>query len=123
MGQPREAVDVLRRSMRLSPSDPMRFRTQTALGWAFVLLEEFDRAIEEGQRALESNPNYTATYRLLASELARAGRVDEARDMVGRLFVRMPNLSLLTLPERIGFKQSGKLELIIDGLRAAGFPD
>ena len=123
MGQPREAIVALQRSIRLSPRDPMHFRTQTALGYAYLSLEEFDEAIMWGRRALESNPNYNPTYRLLASALAHAGRLDEARDMVERLSALMPNVSLLALPEWTVFKQSGKLDLIIDGLRAAGFPE
>jgi len=101
----------------------MNFRTEVALAWAYFLSEDFDQAIIRGRRALESNPNYTATYRLLGSALAHAGRLDEARDMVERLSRLMPNLSLHTLPERIGFNQSGKLDLIVEGLRIAGLPE
>jgi adenylate cyclase len=123
IGHAREAVEALQRSIRLSPRDPMLYRTQAALSCAHLLLGEFEDAITWGRRAVEGNPNYTVTYRPLASALAHAGRVDEARDVVARLSKLVPDLSIRTLPEQIVFKHSGRLDLILDGLRKAGVPE
>jgi tetratricopeptide (TPR) repeat protein len=123
MGRPREAIAALQRAMRLSPRDPMHFRTQAALTCAYLFLEDFEEAIRCGEMALEANPNYTPTYRLLASALAHAGRVDEAKEVIRRFSTLMPDLTIPVLPEWTLFKQSGKLDLMIDGLRAAGFPE
>jgi adenylate cyclase len=123
MGFPQEAVDALHRSMRLSPRDPMLFRAQSALAYAHFLLKEFDEAIAAGRRAIESNPNYTVPYRTVASALAHAGRIDEARGLIARLAVLVPDLSLSTLPELVVYKHSGGLDLILEGLRMAGVPE
>jgi adenylate cyclase len=123
MGRPREAVDALHRSMRLSPRDPMLFRAQGALAYAHFLLREFEQAITAGKQAIESNPNYTVPYRAVASALAHTGRIDEAREMIARLTVLVPDLSLSTLPEVVVFRHSGGLDLILEGLRMAGVPE
>jgi TolB-like protein/Flp pilus assembly protein TadD len=122
-GQAREAVEALQRSLRLSPRDPLLFRTQAALAYAYLLLERFDDAILWGRRAIEGNSNYTVSYRPLASALAYADRLDEARDVIARLRVLVPDLSLRTLPEMVVYKKSGRLDFILDGLRRAGVPE
>jgi adenylate cyclase len=123
LGQPREAIEALERSIRLSPRDPALFRAEAALAYAHLLLGEFHEAITWGRRAIEGNPNYTVTYRALASALAHAGQLDEAGAVVARLTALVPDLSLRGLPEVTVFKHSGRLELILDGLRKAGLPE
>lgn len=123
LGQPREAVEALNRSIRLSPRDRMLFRAEAALAYAHLLLREFDEAVAWGWRALEGNPNYTVTYRALGSALAHAGRADEAKTIIARLLKLAPDLSISTLPEQIVFKHSGGLDLVLNGLRAAGLPE
>jgi adenylate cyclase len=122
-GQPRQAIEALRRSIRLSPRDPMLYRPQAALSFAHLMLEEFDEAIAWGRRALEENPNYTVTYRPLACALAHTGRLEEARGVVRRLSALVPGLSLRGLVENEVFRHSGRLDFILDGLRTAGIPE
>jgi adenylate cyclase len=122
-GQPREAVAALQRSIRLSPRDPMLYRAQAALSVAYLFLGELDEAIAAARKALEANPNYTVTYRALAAAYAHAGRLDEARSTVERLTVVVPGISLRGLPEWVVFRQSGRLDYMLDGLRRAGFPE
>jgi len=123
LGQPREALEALGRAIRLSPRDRMLFRTEAALAWSHLMLKEFEEAIAWGYRALEGNPNYTVAHRALAAALALVGRRDEANGIVQRLGALTPDLSLASLPEHIVFKHSGRLDLILGGLRAAGVPD
>jgi adenylate cyclase len=123
LGQPRQAIEALERSIRLSPRDPALFRAQAALAYAHLLLGEFDEAITWGRRAVEGNANYTVAYRALASALAHAGRLVEAQAIVAHLSVLVPELSLTTLPEVTVFKHSGGLDIIIEGLRKAGVPE
>jgi adenylate cyclase len=101
----------------------MLFRAHAALAYAHFLLKEFDEAIAAGRRAIESNPNYTVPYRTVASALAYTGRTDEARGLIARLAVLVPDLSLSTLPELVVYKHSGGLDLILEGLRIAGVPE
>jgi hypothetical protein len=86
-------------------------------------LGEFDEAVMWGQRSVEGNSNYTVAYRALASALANAGRVVEARAVVERLSALTPDLSLRALAEATVFKHSGRLEIVLNGLRKAGVPN
>jgi adenylate cyclase len=123
MGQPREGIEALHRSIRLSPRDPLLFRTYSALAYAHILLGEFDAAAGAARKAIEINPNYTVSYRAGASALAHLGRLDEARDLVARLSALVPDLSLRNLAEVTVYRHSGGLDLILDGLRKAGVPE
>jgi tetratricopeptide (TPR) repeat protein len=44
---------------------------------------EIERALEEFGRLLSSHPDYTAGYFMAAQTLAKAGRTEEARKMLG----------------------------------------
>jgi adenylate cyclase len=123
LGQPRDAVTALERSIRLSPRDPTLFRAQAALACAHLFLGDLEEAILWGRRAVEGNPQYTVTYRTLISALAHAGRIEEAHAALARLAALLPNLSLRMLPEHTVFKHSGWLDCLLDGLRKAGFPE
>ena len=68
-----------------------------------------------GRRALENNPNYTPSYRVLAVALSHLGKSDEARAVGKRLLQLIPDFT--TANEKRLFRLSGKLPLILSGLR------
>ena len=123
LGRPRRGIECLERSLRLSPRDPMMYRTQAAMSYAFLLLGEIENAVAWGERAVEGNPNYMVTYRTLIAALAHADRIEDARALLARLLELVPGISIRTLAEQTVFKRSGRLEYIIEGLRKAGFPE
>lgn len=123
LGEPDEALEALERSMRLSPRDPTLFRTQAALACAHLMRGDFEHAMTLARRAIEGNPNYTVSYRMLAAAQAHAGRIQDAQATIDRLVALVPNVSLRALAEMRIFAQSGRLEMIIDGLRKAGVPE
>jgi adenylate cyclase len=117
LGQAREAIRDFERSVRLSPREVTLFRVQAGLAFAHLFLEEFEAAVMWGRRALDGNPNYTPTYRALACALAHLGRIDEARGVAARLLDLVPNFTADL--EKTLFRQSGRLPLILNGLRLA----
>ena len=123
LGQPRRGIECLERSLRLSPRDPMMYRTQAAMSYAFLLLGDLVNAVAWGERAVEGNPNYMVTYRPLIAALAHADRVEEAHARLARLLELVPGITIRTLAEQTVFQRSGKLDYILAGLRKAGFPE
>jgi tetratricopeptide (TPR) repeat protein len=101
----------------------MLYRAHAARAVSHLLLGELEETIAWGLKAVEENPNYNVTYRALAAAYAHAGRLDQARIMIERLTALVPGITVRGLPEWVVFRQSGRLDYIIDGLRLAGLPE
>ena len=120
LGRAETAISSFQEAIRLSPRDPALFRTLAGLGYAYLVHEDFENAVAAARRATESNPNFGAPLRVLAASLAHLGRVDEARRFVSRLVALDPALTVESFAARALFVHSGKLEMMLDGLRKAG---
>jgi adenylate cyclase len=120
VGQAVDAIGDFERVIRLSPREITLFRVQAGLAFAHLLLKEFEEAVRWGRRALENNPNYTPSHRALAAALAYLGRIEEAQAVAGWLLALVPDFTPFN--EKRLFRKSGKLPLILEGLRLAGLP-
>jgi TolB-like protein/class 3 adenylate cyclase len=83
-GQPERAIEHAETALRLSP----RARVGTTLGiigTAYLVSRRFDEALPKLLLAIQEAPAFPVPYRWLASCYAHMGRLDEARDVVGRL--------------------------------------
>ena len=58
--------------------DPISLPIHTDLGLTYYFARDYDRAIEQYQKALELDPNFIRAYITLSSALAQKGRLDEA---------------------------------------------
>jgi tetratricopeptide (TPR) repeat protein len=123
LGHADEAIRDFQRSIRLSPRDPMLFRTQSGLAFAHLVKSEFADAATWGRQALEQNPNFTPAHRALASALGHLGQIEEARAVVKRVLNLVPDLTVTSFSEQSLLRYSGRLPLILDGLRLAGLPE
>jgi TolB-like protein/class 3 adenylate cyclase/tetratricopeptide (TPR) repeat protein len=122
LGRADQAIADFERSIRLSPRDPSLFRAEAGLCFAFLLEGNLERSIDTGRSALFSNPNFTPTHRALASTLGHAGKLDEAKQVVDALLQLVPGLTVSSFAQQTLFRYSGKLEVILEGLRRAGLP-
>jgi predicted Zn-dependent protease len=50
-----------------------------SLGNEYVKLEQFDKAVEHLKKAVEKDPKYSGAWKLLGKALAKAQRLDEAK--------------------------------------------
>lgn len=121
-GQCNRAIEHLQRSVSIGMNESTVFRAQTALAYAQVLRGDFDAAVIAATKAIAGNPNYTVAYRAQAVALAHSGRVDAARMSIARLSRLTPDISTRRLAESAVFRNSGGLDCILSGLRAAGVP-
>jgi adenylate cyclase len=119
-GLPEEAVRSFERAMRMSPVDPLLYRSFTGIGMAFIQLRRFDEAIVAGKKALRQNTSFAGTYRCLAAAFAHLGRDAEAREAAARLPELDPAFTISGYIAR-GGQSHGKL--LIEGLRKAGLPE
>jgi adenylate cyclase len=119
-GLPAEAVQSFERANRMSPIDPLLYRSFTGMGMAFIELRRFDEAIVAGKKARRQNPSYVVAYRCLASAFAHLGRDAEAREAAARLLELDPAFTISAWIARGGQSNS---KLLIEGLRKVGLPE
>jgi adenylate cyclase len=113
-GEPDVAIQDVDSALRLSPR--ARVGNSLALiGRAHFLSRRFDQAVPKLLLAIQDDPTYPEPYRTLAACYAHMGRLDEAREIIGRLRaitpVVSPTFSFLRKPEH--------RELFLSGLRLA----
>jgi tetratricopeptide (TPR) repeat protein len=79
----------------------------------------FARRLEEAKavllQSLQEKPNWAPTYRFLASCYAHMGRLDQAREAVGRL----PALTNELVPSATNWRNPEHREFYLSGLRLA----
>ena len=72
------------RALRLSPFDPVAFLAHAALGVVAFQEARYDEAASHYAKAVQANAHFSTLYFCHASALALAGRVEEARPIIGQ---------------------------------------
>ena len=113
-GQPDLAIEHVELSLRLSPRG--RFGAPFGvIGAAHFSSRRFDEAVPKLLLAIQDEPNFPSPYRYLAACYAHMGRLDEARDIVGRLRGMTP----LVVSSASHLRNAEQRELYLSGLRLA----
>jgi TolB-like protein len=86
LGQPEKTIPLMDRVIRLSPRDPKLYRFYHMKGWAFLMLQQDDQAIEWLRRELAINPDEPISEALLAAALALDGQSAEAHEAIQRYY-------------------------------------
>ncbi len=121
-GRGDEAVQCADRALSLSPLDPMIYYFTSAAGQANLISERYERAIELSNRSLRENRLHTPTLRTLAAALVLSGRIDEARQTMGRLRELEPGLTVSAFRARYPGRDSPQASRFAEALLAAGLP-
>jgi TolB-like protein/tetratricopeptide (TPR) repeat protein len=113
-GQPDTALEHFENYMRLSPRE--RLATYlNGIGEAYFFSRRFEAAAANLLASLELAPGFPVTYRVLASCYSHMGRLDEAREIVGRLRAITP----LAVEPATRYRNPELRELLLSGLRTA----
>lgn len=70
--------EAIRASRQAKKLDPLSLFTNVSLGWAYYFARDYERAIEQGRKALELEPRFDFAYWIVGLALAQRGRMDEA---------------------------------------------
>jgi TolB-like protein/class 3 adenylate cyclase/cytochrome c-type biogenesis protein CcmH/NrfG len=117
-GRPQEAIEYLKKAMRLDPEQS--FWYFWFLGHAYFLAGQHEEAIETLKRAVNRNPDFWLAHVYLAASYSEIGRQEEARAEVSE-FVRLrPQISSEDLRQGLLYKDQAVLERLFDSLRKAG---
>jgi adenylate cyclase len=101
--RPQHAIQHFEQALRLSPIDPMNFNNYAGIGSAHEVAEEYEKAVEFYRRALQERPHATWIYRNLASALAGAGQVEEAKAAFAEMLRAYPGLTISKFKEAMVF--------------------
>ena len=108
------AIDHVETSLRLSPRERMG-QPLLVIGMAYFFKHQFDEAASKLLLAIQDQPGYPHSYRVLAACYAHMGRLDEARAVVARLRAITP----LVVPSDLPWRNPKDRELFLAGLRLA----
>jgi TolB-like protein len=117
------AILCIERAMRLSPVDPAMFYFSTALSLAHFVGGRYAEAVDWARRAVRERPSYLAGQRLLATNLARLGRREEAAEAVRALLAIAPGYTVSKAAMHLALRDAPVREIFLDGLRMAGLPE
>jgi tetratricopeptide (TPR) repeat protein len=120
VGRHEEAVRLIGNAQRLSPFDPHGFFFDMALTMPYLLTHEHETVIGIGRRAIELNPGFSSSYKGVLAALGHLGRASEARDLLARLMVLEPRLTLEDAISRSPILQPDDLAHYAEGLRLGG---
>jgi adenylate cyclase len=113
-GQPDIAIEHLEAALRLSP----RARVGVSLlviGFAHFFARRFDDAVPKLLLAIQEDSSHPNPYRVLAACYAHMGRLDDAREIVGRLRA----ITSIVIPDASYLRNPEHRELFLSGLRLA----
>ena len=118
-GDYENAIECLDRSLVLSPYDNMLHLWMTGLTSACFALGRHEEGITWARKSVQHNPGNGTGHRMLAANLAAAGRLEEARDVTRqRDAVQMTTIQELRAMRF--FKQDEVLERYLAAQRMAG---
>jgi TolB-like protein/class 3 adenylate cyclase/tetratricopeptide (TPR) repeat protein len=123
LGEPELAIEHLNRAVRLSPLDPLIFIVQNGIVLAHFFAGRYDEALSWAQKTLRQNPNYAAAIIMAAVSAALAGREDEMRKAVGRLYEIDPKSGTANFSNVWPLRRAEDLAAFEKGLRLTGLPE
>jgi adenylate cyclase len=119
-GDAEEAITGFERSLRLSPLDPFSFNSYIGLGLSNFALGKPDEAVQWTRRAMREKVGMTWAYRDLATFLADAGKIEEAKAALVKLVETRPYLTVAGVAKALSFMEPNLLRRYVEGLRIAG---
>lgn len=117
------AAKHVERAMRLSPFDPHMTAFVVARGMSHLLRRQLPEAVQWMRRATQISSFHSPAFLCLASSLAYAGQLDEARIAIRRLLELDPMSSMSWIRRRYPVLPKGDYEYLLEGARLAGLPE
>jgi lipopolysaccharide biosynthesis regulator YciM len=87
------------------------------------MLTRYDAAIESFEKAIERNPAWTSTHRILVAAYGQLGMIDEAEWEMEELRMLGFEPKLANWKSKIQIEDPAYLARYFDGLRKAGVPE
>jgi len=125
-GHPEEAYALCDRAFALSPREPLRVVWHLSKAWAALAMGDYELALEESQRAMAVNPDFSTCYLTGAAAAQQLGATRSTSAWVAFLRERTVFNSLQAvrsrLPPSSGEPHAKQIEQVVELLRQAGLP-
>ncbi len=118
-----EGLRRIKKSCRLSPSDPHIFFFETALIMPHLMRGDYASAIDVGRRSLQLNPCFSSTYKGYLAALGHMGKAREGGEVLRRLLELEPGFSVQEAVRRSPLTRPEDIDRYADGLRRAGLQE
>ena len=113
------AIEHVETGLRLSPREHLG-QPLSAIGMAHFLKRQFGEAASKLILSIQDHPGFPPSYRTLAACYAHMGRIDDAREIIERLWAITP---VVVPPDASFLRNTEDRQLYLSGLRlAAGEP-
>jgi adenylate cyclase len=120
-GKPKEALEYLNKGLRLDPGAPAYY--WNIFGQSYLLLEEYDKAIQMFKKCLKLEPNNWRPYGGLAVSYTLSGQDDRAKTSIRQLLNLFPGFSIEFYKKSSLYKNPDQLDRFVQAYRNAGVPE
>jgi adenylate cyclase len=111
------------RSARSNPRDARGSHLYNAMGHAYYMLGDYEKAIEVSKQGYHLDPSVYGQTVTLAASYARLGNFEEAKRYVDDLLRFIPRINLRNLRKNPMFIREEHIDNLVDGMRLAGLPE
>jgi adenylate cyclase len=122
-GDPSGALASFERSLAFTVTHPFAYIAQTGRANAFLQAGEPEEAVAAARAAVNDNPTFHPSWRVLAAALSAAGDRERAAAAVQRLRELAPHESLAHVRRWLPYRMPEHLDRLCDALAAAGMPE
>jgi tetratricopeptide (TPR) repeat protein len=109
--------------MALSPLDPGFFMYLAIAGLAHLANGRPEQALQLGKKSAALYPDWDTAYWLLVPAHVQLGNLGEAQAALARLVALTPGMTVSGTRRRFPIRNQEFLNMVLDGLRAAGLPE
>ena len=120
-GKPEEAIKQINKAIRHCPIYPVWYLFQ--LGSSYWALGRSDEAIAAARSAIDSDPDFSYAFVLLAMVCAETHRDAEARDAVAEVLRIDPDFSVSTWANGMPYRDPELEARQLAALRKSGLPE
>ena len=123
LGEFEVSIDRLMHAIRLNPLDPFVYRVYTGLALSYFGLGRHKEAAEWSEKGRLANPNFSVGLVTAAACLSGAGRLEEAKNVVGHLHALNPAIRISNSVVLKQFRKREHVEMLAAVLRKAGMEE
>jgi tetratricopeptide (TPR) repeat protein len=119
-GRPDEALEAIRKALRLSPRDELAHFFLRDLARLYFIKERYEEATEWAKKSLDLRPRQADCLRILAASYGHLGRLEAARNALDAAARLETNAAANRVRSEVPPHHAQRY---IDGLRKAGLPE